>query len=262
MVKKPKRVPLCSQDKEVKWQVHLSQSSDDQQLLLTLDMMTAFSCSCSPTSFCLSIFSLCIKNDTHFAARWWRRNACFTDQKQRIALEQNCLSVLYHQSLWLYPSPPPLRLLWFWGWWQQDRHHYLNTKKHREEALILELWCADTQTTYLETHGLPRACTSAFAYSFIHKYLLSFHYPWILGIVSASARALLQSILSSIFRMILLKPISHSLSPNLLSPLRLKAWLPYNGPIHGPQSSLWPISFQSLLTCSTPPQRLPPYSSK
>lgn len=171
------------------------------------------------------------------------RNACFTDQKQHIALEQNCLSVLYHQSLWLYPSPPPLRLLWFWGWWQQDRHHYLNTKKHREEALILELWCADTQTNYLETHGLPRACTSAFTYSFIHKYLLSFHYPWILGIVSASAGALLQSILSSVFRMILLKPISHSPSPNLLSPLRVKAWLPYNGPIHCPQSSLWPISF-------------------
>jgi hypothetical protein len=39
------------------------------------------------------------------------KNACFTDQKQGIALEQHWLNVWCHNSLWLYPSSPTFCLL-------------------------------------------------------------------------------------------------------------------------------------------------------
>lgn len=149
------------------------------------------------------------------------RNACFTDQKQDTTLKQHWLSVLYHKSLWLYPSSPTFRLLQLWGWWWQERSHYLNTKKHRgvEEALIPEPMSANTQTTYLKTQLskkvqkfiIPRR------YLFIYSQVL-IEFPltlnsWNSPLIDlfASALAFLQAVLNSAFRMALLKPKSFSL---------------------------------------------------
>lgn len=83
-----------------------------------------------PTSFCLPIFLSVLKMILILlVGDGGERNACFTDQKQGTALEQHWLSVLYHKSLWLYPSSPAFYLSQLWGWWWQDRFHYLNTKK-------------------------------------------------------------------------------------------------------------------------------------
>lgn len=96
---------LCLKDKKVNRQVHLCQSPDDQRLLLPLYMLTALSCSVFPTCFCLPIFLSVLKMMLILLlGDEGERNGCFTDQKQGIALEQHWLSLLYHKSLWLYPS--------------------------------------------------------------------------------------------------------------------------------------------------------------
>lgn len=94
-------------------------------------------------------------------------------KKQGIVLEQHLISVLCHKSLWLYPSLPTFHLLQSWGWQIPLFEH----KEHREEALVPETGCSNTQTNFLQAHGLPSLWTNVFTYSFIHKYLLSFHYP-------------------------------------------------------------------------------------
>lgn len=145
-----------------------------------------------------------------------------------------------------------------WGWWQQDRYHYLNTKKCREEALAPEHCCVNTQTKYPETHGPPRVCTSAFTYSFKQVLIespLSMD-SWNCLLISL-AEASFQSILSSAFRMILLKSISLSFSPDLLGPLQLKSSMPYSGPIPGPQSTLCPTFSLSSLASLHPKDLFP-----
>lgn len=169
------------------------------------------------------------------------RNACFTDKSKALLYSNtglvsciiNLSGFIHHHHHFVSCGP---RLM------ATRQISFLNTKKCREEALIPEDCCADIQTKNLETHGLPRVCTSAFAYSFKHVLIespLSLD-SWnchLIGL-SASAGAPFQSILSSAFRMILSKPVSLSFSPGILGPLQLKPSLPHTGPTHGPQSTL------------------------
>lgn len=75
-------------------------------------MLTALSWSFMPTSFCLPVFPSVLKMMLILlVGDEGERNACFTDQKQGIALEQHWLSSLSHKSHWLYPSSSTFRLL-------------------------------------------------------------------------------------------------------------------------------------------------------
>lgn len=190
------------------------------------------------------------------------RNACFTDKSKALLYSNtglvsyiiNLSGFIHHHHHFVSCGP---RLM------ATRQISFLNTKKCREEALIPEHCCADTQTKYLETHGLPRVCTSAFTYSFKH--------------------VLIESPLS----------LDSELSPNrslcfCWSPFSIYSQLCIqNDPIKTHQSLLfsrhswptatktitslhWPYTrssvnslthFQSLLPCSTPSQRPFPYFS-
>lgn len=103
------------------------------------------------------IFSLWIKNDINFMARWWRSKKCLfrrsKARKSSIATLAEYL-VLYYNSLWIYPSSLTVCLSELWEWWGLCINHYINVRNtevtvHESEShfgLFWFLWWSTSVT--------------------------------------------------------------------------------------------------------------------